>query len=571
MRSWLLLASVLVMLSAFGQYEKINSFHTDLTVAPDGRLTVIESINAHVEGIEFKRGIVRDLPLTFQDHTGKKMNVRYDVSDVRMDGTTAPYHTEKKDGQYFIYVGDKNTLLSPGDYRYRITYSTQGQVGFFDNFDEIYWNVNGNGWNFLIDSISASVHLPASAQVSRTACYTGWLGSTASDCNASIINGYTVRFQGRPLFPKEGLTVAVGFQKGVVAEPPPPTLFEEYAVLILGGIITLLLLLYYFVTWVRFGRDPDMPTIIPLFEPPDNMSPASLGMVMEGSFRNNLVTPAIINLAVKGLIRIEEHKVEELLGLHTSVSYTVVMVKGASMDLPTEERAILDRLFGSGLQSIDFTGTYDTRVRDMATAFKTALSSQWSAFLNKGSNVKFWLIPILSVITCALAIYFLRSETWDDYDVLYMMAFVIVNIILFLIYVYLIKRPSMEKQALRSRLLGFKMYLSAAEEKQIQHFNPPKMTPEVFEQYLPYAIAFKVEKIWGDRFQSMIDTALTDKSYQPLWYGGSVMNYGRFSQQMNSSLSSSVMSSSTPPSSSGGSGGGGFSGGGGGGGGGGGW
>ena len=98
------------------------------------------------------------------------------------------------------------------------------------------------------------------------------------------------------------------------------------------------------------------------------------------------------------------------------------------------------------------------------------------------------------------------------------------------------------------------------------------MTPEVFEKYLPYAIAFKVEKIWGDRFQDMIGKALIDKSYHPGWYSGSIMNYGMFSQHMNSSLSSSVRSSSTPPSSSsGGSGGGGFSGGGGGGGGGGGW
>ncbi|MBK9761086.1 MAG: DUF2207 domain-containing protein [Flavobacteriales bacterium] len=143
--------------------------------------------------------------------------------------------------------------------------------------------------------------------------------------------------------------------------------------------------------------------------------------------------------------------------------------------------------------------------------------------------------------------------------------------ILFLLYVYLIKRPSEEKQALRARLLGFKMYLSAAEEKQLQHFNPPAMTPEVFEKYLPYAIAFEVEEIWGDRFQNMISSALVDPNYKSSWYGGTIMHYGSFSHSMSSSLSSSVNSSSTPPSKSGGSGGGGSSGGGGGGGGGGGW
>ncbi|MFZ1615754.1 MAG: DUF2207 domain-containing protein [Flavobacteriales bacterium] len=570
MRCWLLLAFSLGVLSAFGQTEKINSFHTDLTVAPDGRLTVTEDINAHVEGIEFKRGIVRNLPGSFVDHNGREIEVQYAIIAVLQNGATAPYHTVTEGGDLVLYVGDKNTLLQPGDYRYRITYTTKGQIGFFPEYDEIYWNVCGNGWDFPIDSISASIHLPGTAQVKQTACYTGEYGSTESACTDSILDGHTVNFQGRSLQAYEGLTVAVGFQKGVVAEPPPPTFFEQNAVPIIGGIITLLLLLYYFVTWVRFGRDPDMPTVIPLFEPPDALSPASVGMVMRGSFENTVITPAMIDLAVKGLIRIDEAKEEQLLGLITKETYSIVKLKEAA-GLPKEEQELYGRMFNTGQKSFDFTGTYDPRVQNMATAFKSSLVSQWNAFLHKGNNVQFWLIPILTVITCAAVIYFIRSAYWDEYDVLYMITFVVVNFILFLVYIHLIKKPSLEKLALRSRLLGFKMYLGAAEEKQIQHFNPPTMTPEVFEKYLPYAIAFKVEKIWGDRFQDTISKALIDKSYHPGWYSGTIMNYGMFSHNISNSFSSSVSSSSTPPSSSGGSGGGGFSGGGGGGGGGGGW
>jgi len=571
MRRWLLLTSVVAVLSAYGQPEKINFFHTDLTVAPDGRLTVTEDINAHVEGIEFKRGIVRKLPLSFKDHNGREIKVHYDIGDVQMGGTSSPYHTETEDGQFIIYVGDKNTLLESGDYLYRITYSTQGQVGFFPSYDEIYWNVNGNGWNFEIDSISASIHLPASAQVKQTACYTGEYGSTESDCSSSVSDGNTVNFQGRALYPNEGLTVAVGFQKGVVTEPPPPTFFEQHAVPIIGGIISLLLLLYYAVTWIRFGRDPEMPTVIPLFDPPDAMSPASVGMVMDGSFGNSLITPAMIDLAVKGLVRIDEQKSEQLLGLISRKTYALIKLKEGT-GLPKEEQELYGRMFNTGQKSFDFDGTYDPRVESMASAFKSSLTSQWYAFLNKGNNVKFWLVPILTLITCFAAFYFMRNALWGDNDVMYLIAFLVVNFILFLIYSYLIKKPSLEKQALRSRLLGFKMYLSAAEEKQIQHFNPPTMTPAIFEKYLPYAIAFGVEKIWGDRFQDMISRSMIDQSYHPGWYSGSIINYGLFSQSINSSFSNSVQSSSTPPSSSsGGSGGGGFSGGGGGGGGGGGW
>jgi len=570
MRRWLLLASVVGVLSAHGQSERINSFHTDLTVAADGQLTVTEEINIHAEGDEFKRGIVRRLPLRFQDHNGRQQRVKYELSTVEIFGATSPYHTATEGDDFVLYVGSEGNFLEPGDYPYRITYTTKGQVGFFPEYDEIYWNVSGNGWNFMIGSISARIHLPTSAQVKQTACYTGSFGSTEKVCTDSIIDAHTVNFQGRSLYPYEGLTVAVGFQKGVVAEPPPPTFFEQYAVPIIGGVITLLLLLYYSVTWFRFGQDPDIPTVIPLFEPPDGISPASAGMVMEDGFENRMITPAMINLAVKGLIRIDAKKVDQLLGLITKEVFTIVRLKGGT-DLPKEEVELYTRLFSSGQEGIVFDGTYDPRVESMATAFKSSLTSQWNAFVNKGNNVLFWLFPILTVVIGGFTIFYLHTDRWDEYDSLYMVGFLLVNFVLFLIYRYLIEKPSLEKQTLRSRLLGFKMYLSAAEEKQLQHFNPPTMTPEVFEKLLPYAIAFKVEKIWGDRFQDMISKAMIDKNYHPGWYSGSIMNYGMFSQHMNSSLSNSVSSSSTPPSSSGGSGGGGSSGGGGGGGGGGGW
>ncbi|MBS1569743.1 MAG: DUF2207 domain-containing protein, partial [Bacteroidetes bacterium] len=326
---------------------------------------------------------------------------------------------------------------------------------------------------------------------------------------------------------------------------------------------------YYFITWFRHGRDPDMPTVIPLFEPPDGLSPASVGAVMNGGEDNAQITPAMINLAVKGHIRIEEDKEKMLLGLITKENYTLVKLKPGS-GLPKEEQELLNRMFGDGAERFEIDGTYSPSVQAMASAFRADLRGQWHSFLNKGRNGMFWLIPIFTVIFSFVALLFMHNAYWGDNDVLYIIAFAIGNFLLFLLYQYLIRKPSVEKQALRAKLLGFKMYLSAAEEKQLQHFNPPAMTPEVFEKYLPYAIAFGVEEIWGDRFQDMISKALVQPNYRPGWYNGSIGSFGSFSSSMSSSFSSSVQSSSTPPSSSG-SGGGGSSGGGGGGGGGGGW
>jgi uncharacterized membrane protein YgcG len=565
-----LAATLLAAIPALSQSEKINSFHTDLTVASDGQLTVTEEISIHAEGFEFQRGIVRKLPLRFTDHNGREHRVQYELKAVEIFGAPSPHHTATEGDDFVLYVGSEGNFLAPGDYPYRITYTTKGQVGFFPEYDEIYWNVNGNGWAFAVDSISALIHLPPTAQVKQSACYTGTYGSTEQACTDSIIDARTVFFRGRAMDPYEGLTVAVGFQKGVLAEPPPPTLWEQYAVPLVGGLITLLLLLYYFLTWARHGRDPDMPTVIPLFEPPDGLSPASVAAVMKGGADNDHITPAMISLAVKGHVRIEEEKEDVLLGLLSKETYTIVKLKGGS-GLPKEEQQLLNSMFGTGFDRFVIDGSYEPAVQRMASDFRGTLRDQWHSFLNKGNNWRFWWIPMLTVAVCLISMIVLHNSFLGDNDVLYIAAFLVANVILFLLYTYLIKRPSEEKQALRARLIGFKMYLSAAEEKQLQHFNPPTMTPEVFEKYLPYAIAFKVEKIWGERFQSMISRALVDPNYRPGWYSGSIINYGAFSSHMHSSLSSSVQSSSTPPSSSGGSGGGGSSGGGGGGGGGGGW
>jgi uncharacterized membrane protein len=121
---------------------------------------------------------------------------------------------------------------------------------------------------------------------------------------------------------------------------------------------------------------------------------------------------------------------------------------------------------------------------------------------------------------------------------------------------------------------GFKMYLSVTEEQALNMRHQPDITPEVFEEFLPYAIALGVENEWGKKFEQQL-TATGQEAYSPAWYSGyrsgGHFYPARFTSSLGSSFSSAISSSSTPPGSSSGSGGGGSSGGGGGGGGGGGW
>ena len=141
-----------------------------------------------------------------------------------------------------------------------------------------------------------------------------------------------------------------------------------------------------------------------------------------------------------------------------------------------------------------------------------------------------------------------------------------------ILYNYLIVRPGKKLLELQADIEGLKMYISMAEEKQIQFFNPPKVTPEVFEKLLPYAIALKTEKVWGDKFEkTLLQSMQSVDSYAPIWYSGGRVRPVNFTNNLKQSLSNNIKQSATSPGSSGGnwssgSSGGGFSGGGGGGG-----
>jgi uncharacterized membrane protein len=135
--------------------------------------------------------------------------------------------------------------------------------------------------------------------------------------------------------------------------------------------------------------------------------------------------------------------------------------------------------------------------------------------------------------------------------------------------------PTKAGREVMDRIAGFKQYMSITEEERLERMHPPEKTPELFEKYLPYAIALQVENQWADRFAGVLAAASVAGQAQGMaWYSGHGDPWNRtgdFVDQVGSSLSSTVASASSAPGSSSGSGGGGSSGGGGGGGGGGGW
>ncbi len=608
--------------------ERILFFNSDITIDKDSKVTVLEKITVIALGVDIKRGIFRTLPLR-RNLNGREQKVKYKVVSVTKNGQEENFRTSTENGFLKIYIGKKDIYLSSGVYDYEIKYTTENQIGFFEKYDEFYWNVNGTFWDFPVDQLTATVHLPEGASIVQNSCYNGEYGSDSQNCSSQKINDNTIQWSTENLSSGEGLTIAVGFKKGILLPPPPPSFLEKFGLLIASILVFLGLIVYYFSTWQKYGIDPQKPVVYPQFNAPQNLSPASLGYLRKEGYKSNYITASLVSLAVKGFIKIEESKSEDGFDrLFGKKLFFIKKLEAPTEDLPQEEFSLMNNLF-IDKDVVKFDGDYDSDIESTVKNFKANLQVQHDTFLNKGNNhSKLWLplivitliygagllisnyinpdaikmvlgfvFYVIAVVICIFVIALVKefSFSWKfllvvpaaiffyigngihfgkefsgDENFLICYLFLVISATAFIVYSFLIKRPSEEKLETKSLIEGFKMYMGAAENEQLKFHNPPKMTPQIFESLLPYAIVLGVDKIWGEKFASMLkNSAMT---YQSSWYIGNSFNATSFGSSLNSNLSNSISSASTAPSSSGsGSGGGGFSGGGGGGGGGGGW
>lgn len=600
----------------WSQEERIYTHHSDIVVDISGSIRVTEKIRVYTDGDLFKRGITRSLPSTRIDADGKRIKVDYDIIAVSKNGAEESFFTEKEGGFLTIYVGSKDVMLNPGYYDYEIVYEAVGQLGFYEGFDELGWNVNGES-DRPVDLVSCEIHLPNNAEILSHRCYTGAIGGTDSNCNSESFGNGIFKASATNLHPNEMLTVYVGFEKGVVNEPIVKETLASKILSFLDGIglwfvnliVIVPLFFYYMTTWRKHGANPPKPVVVPQFEPPHNLSPASVGMIKDEFFDSGIVTTSIINLAVKGFLRIEEVERKGIMKL-SGKRYNLIKLKDIDDSLPSEERLIMTTLFVD-TDSVTLGGKYNKAVESMMSKYRLDMQAQHSTLISEGRNYKYRVLPwFVLIIYIGLLFVFGRNEPMELYVALFSfmiptffgVAFlyiiyslirkrkpkkilsislgvaVVVSVLgvftyfpinrmsstaialliglLFvlvghLIYSYMIVSPSEEKLQLQADIEGLKMYISMAEEKQLQYFNPPEVTPEVFEKLLPYAIALKVDKIWGDKFEKTLLKSMqtSDVSYVPLWYAGSAMRPANIGGSMKRSLASGLQQSATNPKS----------------------
>jgi uncharacterized membrane protein YgcG len=190
-----------------------------------------------------------------------------------------------------------------------------------------------------------------------------------------------------------------------------------------------------------------------------------------------------------------------------------------------------------------------------------------------------WLLMIagigLIVLSAGVGLQIMRADARGWVDLVPAVAPFVLASIVGLAFRWL-QAPTVAGRKVMDQIEGFRLYLGVAEEDRLDALNPPDKTPELFERFLPYAVALDVENRWAKRFAGVLAAAGTTAAAS--WYAGN-QNWANdpvaFADHLGSDLSQTIAAASTPPGSSGdgggGSSGGGSSGGGGGGGGGSGW
>ena len=557
----LLLCLLLAGGNSFAQ-EQILSYHSDIQIAADASMLVTETIRVHAEGQQIRRGIYRDFPRRYSDRLGNSYVVDFEFQLATRDGALDTWRIENLSNGVRIYVGHPDILLAPGEYTYTLRYRTGRQIGYFPGHDELYWNVTGNGWALQILQASATVTLPGNISATDITMegYTGRFGDVGQAYTVSVRDGGASIQTTATLPGAAGLTLAMTWPKGSVYQP---TELENFTYLLsanLGLLLALLTLvgsmIYLYYAWHRVGRDPESGVIFPHYSPPKGYSPASARYIATMRYDAKAFTAAIVNLAVKNYLLIEKEEDD----------YTLTRTE-SSAALAAGEKTILEKLFAEGPE-LKLKTENRQLVMDAIKAHRQSLRRDYlDVYFMRNSR---FLIPSSLVAVLAIAlIAFLNSLSVAVIVVFSSIAAIHV------LFAYLLHAPSVKGRLLMDKLERFKLYLSVAEQDDLRVKYPPDKTPELFEQFLPYAIALGVEEAWAEQFTAVFLKlkAETGVAYHPAWYHGnfSILHMNEFASNVTGSMSTAIIAASTPPGSSSGSGGGGFSGGGGGGGGGGGW
>lgn len=567
----------------------IRSFTTDFTVRQDRQIEVVERIDVDFLDLE-RHGIYREIPIQYTKTVGGGADIVAGkvTFDLELQGVTDaagnPLQTQVTRGDLVrIRIGSPDVTVT-GPQSYIIRYRLEKGLGFFDDHDELYWQATGTYWPVPILEAQATIRIPLADVPDTSAawgawCYAGWYESNdMSRCTAEMTQPGEYRYRVGRLDPGEGLTVVASFPKGIIPAPTVAEKTAEQVSFFWPVALPLLTLLGMWRTWWRRGREPHVGSIVPRWREPEGIRPGPAGTLLDQSADMDDIVATLLDLAVRGYLTIKEVEPEGLLsgiGDDSFIGKTLkaLGIRKTDWELELTGKATTDLArYEDEILNAVFEGRLSRRLSDMTNDFYKHIPGINEAMYDEvvlqglfakspyGVRKKWIIIGVLTLIAAVpLAMVTQRLLVGVGIGISGVVMLAFANAM-----------PAMTSAGARrwAELKGLEEYIRRAEKLELEMHQGPEKTTELFEKFLPYAVALDVSDIWVDQF------AATLASQPPQWYVGShpgQFNVSGFKSSLASFTTAATRTMGSSPGSSSGSGGGGSVGGGGGGGGGGSW
>lgn len=583
----------------------VKDFQTSIVVSKDSTATITEKITADCGNLPGKHGIFRILPTRYKNSAGQMVTTPIQlVSITDFSGKPYKFETIRGSGTITFKIGDPNLTVT-GVNEYKIVYKVKNIINFYQENDELFWNLSGNQWTMDIDKFSADVTFPfdLKSQMTGLNVYDGMLGNKTSNFTGYQINGSTLSAaRNKTLKPGEGVSVQTKFKKGNFT-PAKVTFLEKYG-RFLPLALPIILLIICFIIWRKFGRDPKLNrTIVPEFAIPENLSPMEMGNILNnGSFNDKFITAELINLAVKGYIKIEEIPAKNIL-IGKDFRFTLInndfselkpfqislinsfvsskskdifsLIKKVSLNLqadtgkPLSKDQIIDQVKATTGQSPQLDNGQSALLSENKMFLSQTIQALYkdcgqsltdAGYFNKSGF--YWragmFVVAFFVLFLGIVLVGGQLDSILNVDGAGLIGSIIISIMILIFFAFLMPQRTEKGALILLKIKGFELYMKVA-EKYRQQFNEKE---NIFEKFLPYAMVFGLTELWVNKMKQIYGDEYFN-TYHPVWYSGYVGSFN--ANTLNDSISAISQSVATASSSgSGGSGGGGGGGGGGG-------
>ncbi len=518
---------------AGGRSWRIDSFRADIRVDEAGDLHVTETIRPRFEGRY--NGIYRVIPVEHEQWRFRRNVVLKVLSVTDGEGQDLRYETSRERGHIEVKVWIPDAVDTVRTVA--ISYRVERALLFFDAddagdergesvreaTDELYWNVTGTEWPVPIGAASAIVTLPQDVTGVRARAFTGAFGSQGSDADV-VVGPSRVEVQTqRELGFREGLTVGVAWDAGVVSRPSAIDRMSMWMMANWPLFFPFIAFAFMYRRWSERGRDPALGAIEPQYKPPGGLSPAEVGVVIDNTADVRDITATLVDLAVRGYLTIEEIDSSKLFGLMDSSDYVFRRTGKREAELAPHEKALLQAVFQGGKRRelSDLKNKFYRKLPGLKSQLLHALIEH--RVYEEHPQRVIWKYVGLGVLV-GVVIFFGGGLATSVIPLAPLAVVLSAAASVLVIVGFATVMPARTRQGteLLRQVKGFERFLERVES---DRFRKMITGPEMFEQYLPYAMALGVETRWVGAFAEMYREP-------PRWYVGHGMAGRAFSVHM---------------------------------------